>query len=115
MIDEEKIEVSFVMPCLNEAVTIRECVEECWEAIRAAEIEGEVVVADNGSGDGSVEIATRAGARVVPVADRGYGNALIAGIRAARGRYVVMGDSDMSYDFREMPRFWIGFGRGTIW
>jgi glycosyltransferase involved in cell wall biosynthesis len=101
----DPVEVSFVLPCLNEAETIGACVNECAGIIRSSQVAGEVVVADNGSTDGSQEIAERAGARVIPVPKRGYGSALMAGIRGARGKYVVMGDSDMSYDFTQMPRF----------
>jgi glycosyltransferase involved in cell wall biosynthesis len=99
------IEVSVVMPCLNEAATVGECVAKARAALSAHGVEGEVIVADNGSTDGSREIATQAGARVVPVSERGYGSALMGGIAAARGTYVVMGDADMSYDFGELPRF----------
>jgi glycosyltransferase involved in cell wall biosynthesis len=102
---DEGIEVSVVMPCLNEADTLTVCVEKCHTAMRAAGIHGEVIVADNGSTDGSQAIASRMGARVVNVADRGYGRALRGGIAAARGRYIVMGDADDSYDFLELPRF----------
>src|SRR5215510_6547087 len=102
---DEGIEVSVVMPCLNEADTLTVCVEKCHTAMRAAGIHGEVIVADNGSTDGSQAIASRMGARVVNVADRGYGQALRGGIAAARGRYIVMGDADDSYDFLELPRF----------
>jgi glycosyltransferase involved in cell wall biosynthesis len=98
------IEVSVVMPCLNEAETVGECVAMARAAFTANGIEGEIIVADNGSTDGSQGIATAAGARVVPVTARGYGNALMGGIAAAEGRYVVMGDADMSYDFGELPR-----------
>jgi hypothetical protein len=97
--------VSIVMPCLNEAGTIRECVARAFEALRAIEhrhgLSGEVIVADNGSTDGSREIARSAGARVVPVTERGYGAALIGGFTAARGRFLVMADADMSYDFMD--------------
>jgi glycosyltransferase involved in cell wall biosynthesis len=99
------IEVSVVMPCLNEHETVGVCVEKALTALQAAGIEGEVIVADNGSTDGSIEIATALGARVVPVTAKGYGNALMGGIRAARGRYVIMGDADDSYDFRDVPKF----------
>jgi glycosyltransferase involved in cell wall biosynthesis len=99
------VELSIVMPCLNEADTILRCIEKAFGALREEEIPGEVVVADNGSTDGSAEIAERAGARVVRVAARGYGSALMAGIAASRGRFIVMGDADDSYDFREIPRF----------
>jgi glycosyltransferase involved in cell wall biosynthesis len=98
-------DVSVVIPCLNEANSIGICVEKALEAFRAAGLRGEVVVADNGSTDGSVEIAEKLGARVVPVARRGYGAALRAGIAAARGAFIIMGDADDSYDFSEVPRF----------
>jgi glycosyltransferase involved in cell wall biosynthesis len=98
-------EVSVVMPCLNEHETVGVCVRKAQAALRSAGIRGEVIVADNGSTDGSVEIATSEGARVVHVAAPGYGNALMGGIRQARGRYVVMGDADDSYDFTDVPRF----------
>src|SRR3954462_10980789 len=99
------IEVSVVMPCLNESDTLAICIRKCHAALRAAGINGEVVVADNGSTDGSQDIARRMGARVVHVAERGYGQALRGGIAAARGRYIVMGDADDSYDFLELPKF----------
>ena len=98
-------DVSIVMPCLNEAQTVAECVARAREALAVlAErhgLAGEVLVADNGSSDGSREIAESAGARVVAVSERGYGAALIGGFRAARGRFLVMGDCDCSYDFLE--------------
>lgn len=93
------------MPCLNEAATVAVCVDAARQAVRDLGITGEVVVADNGSTDGSPDIAAAHGARVVPVADRGYGAALLAGVEAARGRYVVMGDADLSYDFGEAGRY----------
>jgi glycosyltransferase involved in cell wall biosynthesis len=98
-------EVSVVMPCLNEADTVATCVEKARRSFAGAGIEGEVIVADNGSSDGSIELAEQAGARVVPVERLGYGAALAAGIAAARGRFVIMGDADDSYDFLEVPRF----------
>jgi len=109
MADDMKVsaepEVSVVMPCLDEADTIETCIRKAWQAMRDSGIEGEVVVADNGSRDGSPALAAKAGARVVRVAESGYGSALMGGIEAARGRFVVMGDSDDSYDFLEIPRF----------
>lgn len=98
-------ELSVVMPCLNEARTITGCVREAMDALAASGIAGEVVVADNGSTDGSQDLATQAGARVVPIAAKGYGNALRGGIAAARGRFILMGDADGSYDFSHLPRF----------
>ncbi len=101
----EVIEVSVVMPCLNEAETLENCIVKAQRTLQEAKIAGEVVVADNGSTDGSVEIAERLGAKVVRVRAKGYGNALMGGIAAAAGKYVVMGDADDSYDFRHIPRF----------
>src|SRR5262245_24840953 len=100
-----EIEVSVVIPCLNEAETVVVCIDKAMRALAEGEIVGEVIVADNGSADGSQALAAAHGARVVPVALRGYGNALMGGIAAARGRYVVMADADDSYDFRDVPRF----------
>jgi glycosyltransferase involved in cell wall biosynthesis len=102
---EGALELSIVMPCLNEADTVGTCVEKAMRILREHQIAGEVIVADNGSADGSQEIATRLGARVVQVAAKGYGNALMGGIAAARGRFVLMGDADDSYDFLETPKF----------
>ena len=101
----EPIELSVVMPCLNEAETLETCIRKARHAMEEAHIAGEIIVADNGSTDGSTEIAASAGARVVRVSDRGYGNALMGGIAAARGEYVLMGDADDSYDFGHLPRF----------
>jgi glycosyltransferase involved in cell wall biosynthesis len=101
----EAPEFSIVMPCLDEADTLETCIRKAQRALADEGIEGEIVVADNGSTDGSQEIAARLGARVVHVEERGYGNALMAGISAANGRYVVMGDADDSYDWLELPRF----------
>jgi len=98
-------ELTVLMPCLNEAETIATCVKKAWSYIRSRGIDGEVLVADNGSTDGAPAIAESLGARVVPVAERGYGAALLGGIAAARGRYVVMGDADDSYDFTALDPF----------
>jgi glycosyltransferase involved in cell wall biosynthesis len=99
------VEVSVVIPCLNEANSLAFCIDKAVDAIHKAGLSGEVVVADNGSSDGSVEIAERHGARVIHVAERGYGAALRAGIAASRGPFLIMGDADDSYDFTEVPRF----------
>jgi glycosyltransferase involved in cell wall biosynthesis len=98
-------ELSIVMPCLNEAETLATCIGKAQGFLERHGIAGEVIVADNGSTDGSREIAARLGARVVPVPERGYGAALQGGIAAARGRYVVMGDADDSYDFSALMPF----------
>ncbi|MDY6950997.1 MAG: glycosyltransferase family 2 protein [Thermodesulfobacteriota bacterium] len=100
------------MPCLNEADTLQACIQKALSSIKALGIAGEVVVADNGSTDGSVQIAEAAGARVVHVAQRGYGSALMGGIEVARGKYVVMGDADDSYDFLEIPKFFERLNEG---
>jgi glycosyltransferase involved in cell wall biosynthesis len=104
-VPDAAIEVSVVMPCLNEADTIGACVQKAQQALRDAGIAGEVIVADNGSTDGSPAIADELGARVIHVQARGYGNALMGGISEARGRYVIMGDADESYNFGEVPKF----------
>ena len=101
----EEIELSVVIPCLNEAETLESCIQEASCAMKGSGINGEVIVSDNGSTDGSREIARKCGARVANVAVKGYGNALQAGIQTARGRYIVMGDADGSYDFGEIPNF----------
>jgi glycosyltransferase involved in cell wall biosynthesis len=98
-------EVSIVMPCLNEAETLQACIEGALMAIKSCGVRGEVVIADNGSTDDSPSIALQAGARLVRVKDKGYGNALLGGIQAAAGTYVLMGDADGSYDFGELPVF----------
>jgi glycosyltransferase involved in cell wall biosynthesis len=97
--------VTILMPCLNEAETLAFCVRQAVTALRDNNVAGEVVVADNGSTDGSQKIATDEGARVVNVPTRGYGAALIAGIEAARGKYILMADADASYHFEHLPRF----------
>jgi glycosyltransferase involved in cell wall biosynthesis len=99
------LELTVVMPCLNEAETLAVCVDKAMAALRDNGIAGEVVVADNGSTDGSQQIALEHGARVVPVPVRGYGAALNAGILAAQGKYVLMADADDSYNFAHIPRF----------
>ncbi len=103
--DHSPIELSVVMPCLNEEDTVGTCVEKAVRAMRDANIHGEVVVADNGSTDRSKEIAVENGARTIDVSQPGYGAALMHGIEASRGQYVLMGDADDSYDFLEIPAF----------
>lgn len=99
------MELTILMPCLNEVRTLGGCIDQAQRFIDRHHIEGEVLIADNGSSDGSQEVAQAAGARVVPVPVRGYGAALAAGIAAARGRYVIMGDSDGSYDFSRLDAY----------
>jgi glycosyltransferase involved in cell wall biosynthesis len=102
---EDELTVSVVIPCLNEEDNIERCVHRAIEAMHAAGIRGEVVVADNASDDRSAELAAAAGARVVTETRRGYGSAYLAGFAAARGRYLVMADADLTYDLAEIPRF----------
>jgi glycosyltransferase involved in cell wall biosynthesis len=98
-------ELSVVMPCLNEAETLRACITKAQHAIAELHLDAEIIVADNGSTDGSQALAASLGARVVQVPARGYGSALMGGIDAARGRFILMGDADDSYDFGELPKF----------
>jgi glycosyltransferase involved in cell wall biosynthesis len=102
---EPGYEVTIVMPCLNEAESLAPCIEKAKAAIESAGVKGEVLIADNGSTDGSVELAESLGARVVHVKNKGYGSALQGGFAAARGKYILMGDADGSYDFGHLQRF----------
>jgi glycosyltransferase involved in cell wall biosynthesis len=103
--DDRELELSILMPCLNEAETLAPCIRKALKSLQDLEIEGEVLIADNGSTDGSQELATRLGARVVAVSEKGYGSALQGGIAVARSRYIIMGDSDDSYDFSALKPF----------
>ena len=103
--DPGQVEITIVLPCLNEAETLATCIKKAQDALRANDLEGEVIVADNGSTDGSPEIALREGARLIRIADKGYGNALRGGIDAARGLYIIMADADDSYDFADLMPF----------
>src|SRR5271157_4461854 len=98
-------ELSVVLPCLNEEATVAVCIEQVRATLQANAISGEIIVADNGSTDRSCDVAQNAGARVVLVESRGYGNALMGGINAAQGKYIVVGDADCSYDFGQIPAF----------
>src|SRR4029453_15359944 len=98
----DAVEVSVVIPCLNEQDTLANCIEKARRALRERNITGEIVVADNDSTDLSRTIGERAGARVIMVREPGYGSALMGGIAAAGGRFIVMGDADESYDFLEI-------------
>jgi glycosyltransferase involved in cell wall biosynthesis len=99
------LELSIVMPCLNEAETLAVCIEKAQRSLRECDIAGEIIVADNGSTDGSQSIAASKGARVLHVQTKGYGSALMGGIAAARGTYIIMGDADDSYDFASLGPF----------
>ena len=101
----QAIELSIVMPCLNEAETLAVCIKKAKAFLAEHDVRGEVIVADNGSTDGSQQIANALGARIVHVPARGYGAALIGGIEAAHGKYVAMGDADDSYDFGALMPF----------
>jgi hypothetical protein len=105
LLDGSSIEVSVVMPCLNEAETLAVCIEKAQASLRELNVAGEILIADNGSTDGSQEIARGLGARVVDVAAKGYGSALMVGIAAAEGKYVIMGDADDSYEFSSLGPF----------
>jgi len=102
---EASVEFSIVMPCLNEAETLSTCIQKAQHSLEQNNVTGEIIIADNGSTDGSQDIATQLGARVIDVQARGYGNALMGGIAAARGKYVIMGDADDSYDFASLGPF----------
>ena len=104
-IDRNRTELSILMPCLNEAETLAVCIKKAQKALDDLHVNGEVVIADNGSTDGSPEIAASLGARVIHVAEKGYGSALLGGIKAARGKYIIMGDADDSYDFTNLGPF----------
>ena len=103
--ESPSLELTILMPCLNEAETVAVCVRKARSFLERTCIEGEVLVADNGSTDGSVALARDAGARIVHIAQKGYGSALLGGVRAAHGRFVVMADADDSYDFSQLDAF----------
>lgn len=103
--EQPALEISIVMPCLNEAETVGICIEKAWWALFQHKISGELIIADNGSTDGSQDIASKSGARVIHVEAKGYGNALMGGIAAARGKYIIIGDADDSYDFTNLQPF----------
>jgi glycosyltransferase involved in cell wall biosynthesis len=108
----DTVELTIVMPCLNEEETLAQCIEKAHVGIQRSGVRGEILVADNGSEDNSVAIAEKLGVRVVHVKERGYGNALRGGIQAASGKWIVMGDADESYDFSETDRFIRKFHEG---
>jgi glycosyltransferase involved in cell wall biosynthesis len=104
-LDLQVLELSILMPCLNEAETLATCIRKAQKSLHELNVTGEVIISDNGSTDGSPEIAIGLGARVIHVADKGYGSALLGGIDAARGKYIIMGDADDSYDFTNLGPF----------
>jgi glycosyltransferase involved in cell wall biosynthesis len=99
------MKLTILMPCLNEAETIEKCIQKAQSFLATNQIEGEIVVADNDSTDGSAELARQAGARVVHIREKGYGSALLGGIQAAEGEFIIMGDADYSYDFSNLTGF----------
>ncbi|MFI5071533.1 MAG: glycosyltransferase family 2 protein, partial [Terriglobales bacterium] len=103
--DPDTPELSVILPCLNEENSVAGCIEQILRTFAEQKIAGEIIVADNGSTDKSPEIARNAGATVISVKDRGYGSALRGGIAAARGKYIIMGDADGTYDFTQIPAF----------
>lgn len=112
MLTEHSFELTVLMPCLDEAETLATCISKAQSYLKKAGINGEVLISDNGSTDGSQEIARQHGARVIDVPIKGYGAALIAGIEAARGKFIIMGDSDDSYDFSELDAYVAELRRG---
>lgn len=107
------IEFTILMPCLNEEKTLEECIRQARFGAEKAHITYEILIADNGSTDSSTMIAEKAGARIITVPEKGYGNALIGGIKAARGKYIIMGDCDLSYDFTSIKGFVNGLRSGA--
>lgn len=105
MLHEYEVELTILMPCLNEAETIVQCIKKAKEFLHNEKVQGEILIADNGSSDGSQALANQQGARVIHVEQKGYGAALLAGIRGAKGQYVIMGDADDSYNFLNLAPF----------
>jgi glycosyltransferase involved in cell wall biosynthesis len=103
--DLVEIELTIVMPCLNEAETLKTCIDKARSYIESNKVKGEIVIGDNGSTDGSQQIAISCGARVIDIKEKGYGNTLLGAFKASKGKYVIMGDSDDSYDFSQLNPF----------
>ncbi len=113
LILNENIEITVLMPCLNEEETLAACIQEAQAAIVKTGLAGEVLIADNGSNDSSVQIAEQTGACVTHVSEKGYGNTLMGGIKQARGTYILMGDADQSYNFGDLPKFFERLQQGA--
>ncbi|MBM2815457.1 MAG: glycosyl transferase family 2 [Ignavibacteria bacterium] len=112
MEQDSTVELSIVMPCLNESATLPVCIDKAIRFLKDNNIKGEIIVSDNGSSDDSKKIAVSHGARVIDSSEPGYGNALLAGIKAAKGKYIIMGDSDDSYDFYDLNKFIVQLRQG---
>ncbi len=108
------MQITILMPCLNEAETLANCIENARLGLQRVNLEGEILIADNGSTDGSVGIAQRLGARVIQVEQMGYGSALRGGIAAARGDWIIMADADVAMIFPRLRRLWRNFARDMI-
>ena len=100
------MDISVVLPCLNESETLSTCIKKANNQIKKLGIKGEIIIADNGSDDGSIEISKKLGARVINVKNKGYGNAVRAGIKNAKGKYILIADADDSYNLNDLPKFY---------
>ena len=110
---ERRPQLSILMPCLNESETLETCINKAKYFLDSKNLDGEIIVADNGSTDGSQEIARKSGAKVVDVLNKGYGNALMGGIEAAQKEFIIMGDADDSYDFTNLEPFLVALQEGA--
>ena len=106
------MDISVVLPCLNESETIAACIKKAKKQIQLLNIKGEIIVADNGSKDGSIIISKKLGARVINVKNKGYGNALRAGIKTAKGKYILIADADDSYNLNDLSKFYKKIDKG---
>ena len=106
------MEISVVLPCLNESETVGTCIKKARKQIKKLKIKGEIIVADNGSNDGSIEIAKKLGAKVINVKDKGYGNVLRVGIKKSKGKFILIADADDSYNLNDLPRFYKKIKKG---
>ena len=106
------MEISVVLPCLNEVETLSICIKKAKKQIKNLKIRGEIIIADNGSTDGSLKIAKKLGAKIVNIRNKGYGNALRGGIKKAKGKYILIADSDDSYNLNDLPKFYKKIKKG---